>query len=76
VRWVVERTISWIKGLRRMHLHFDRSAISIDAWTTIAAAFVCLNILMEAVSETTTFDLPGFLVASNRYPPRETRHHA
>jgi hypothetical protein len=33
-----------------MHVHFDRSATSIDAWTTIAAAFVCLNILMKPVS--------------------------
>jgi transposase len=47
VRWVVERTISWIKGLRRMRVRYDRSATSIDAWTTIAAAVVCVNILME-----------------------------
>ena len=48
VRWVVERTISWIKGLRRMRVRYDRSGTSIDAWTTIAAAVVCLHILMEA----------------------------
>ena len=50
VRWVVERTISWIKGLRRMRVRYDRSATSIDAWTAIAAAVVCLNILAEAIS--------------------------
>jgi transposase len=50
VRWVVERTISWIKGLRRMRVRYDRAATSIDAWTSIAAAVVCLHILMEAVS--------------------------
>ena len=50
VRWVVERTISWIKGLRRMRVRYDRSATSIDAWTTLAAAVVCLNILMEATT--------------------------
>lgn len=50
VRWVVERTISWIKGLRRMRVRYDRSITSIDAWTTIAAAVVCLNILREATS--------------------------
>jgi transposase len=50
VRWVVERTISWIKGLRRMRVRYDRSATSLDAWTTIAAAVVCLNILLEATS--------------------------
>jgi transposase len=47
VRWVVERTISWIKGLRRMRVRYDRSGTSIDGWTTIAAAVVCLQILME-----------------------------
>jgi transposase len=50
VRWVVERTISWIKGLRRMRVRYDRSGTAIDAWTTIAAAAVCLNILMEATT--------------------------
>lgn len=49
VRWVVERTISWIKGLRRMRVRYDRSQVSIDAWTSIAAAVVCLHILQEAV---------------------------
>jgi transposase len=42
------RTISWIKGLRRMRVRYDRSATSINAWTSIAAAVVCVNILMEA----------------------------
>jgi len=50
VRWVVERTISWIKGLRRMRIRYDRSATSVNAWTSIAAAVVCLNILMEATA--------------------------
>jgi transposase len=50
VRWVVERTISWIKGLRRMRVRYDRSGTSIDAWTSIAAAVVCLHILMDAVT--------------------------
>lgn len=47
VRWGVERTISWIKGLRRMRVRYDRSATSINAWTTISAAVICLHILME-----------------------------
>lgn len=50
IRWVVERTISWIKGLRRMRVRYDRSDTTIDAWTSIAAAVVCLHIHMEAVS--------------------------
>jgi len=48
VRWVVERTISWIKGLRRMRVRYDRLDTIIDAWTSLAAAVVCLNILSEA----------------------------
>ena len=31
VRWVVERTISWVKGLRRMRVRYDRSKTTIDA---------------------------------------------
>jgi len=50
VRWVVERTISWIKGLRRMRVRYDRSQTTIDAWTSVAAAVVCLHILMETVT--------------------------
>jgi transposase len=50
VRWVVERTISWIKGLRRMRVRYDRSATTIDAWTSIAAAVVCWKILTETIA--------------------------
>lgn len=50
VRWVVERTISWIKGLRRMRVRYDRSRVTIDAWTSIAAAVVCLHIFQEAIT--------------------------
>lgn len=44
VRWVVERTISWIKGLRRMRVRYDRLKIVRDAWSTLAAAVVCYHI--------------------------------
>lgn len=47
VRWVVERTISWIKGLRRMRVRYDRLSVILDAWTSLAAAVVCLHILAE-----------------------------
>lgn len=49
VRWVVERTISWIKGLRRMRVRYDRSQLSIDAWTSISAAAICLHIARETI---------------------------
>lgn len=47
VRWVVERTISWIKGLRRMRIRYDRSALIVDAWTTVAATVICFQMLQD-----------------------------
>lgn len=44
VRWVVERTIGWIKGLRRIRIRYDRSRIIQDAWNTLAAAVICFQI--------------------------------
>ena len=45
VRWVVERTISWVKGLRRMRVRYDRLGVIRDAFTTLAACVVCFRIL-------------------------------
>jgi transposase len=50
VRWVVERTISWIKALRRMRVRYDRSETTIDAWTSLSAAVICLRLLMEVIT--------------------------
>ena len=50
VRWVVERTISWLKGFRRMRFRYDRSITSIDAWTSIAAAAICLRLLTDTIT--------------------------
>lgn len=47
VRWVVERTISWLKGLRRMRVRYDRLGVIRDAWTTLAASVICFNILVH-----------------------------
>ena len=47
VRWVVERTISWVKGLRRMRVRYDRSAVIRDAWTSVAASVICFRILSD-----------------------------
>jgi transposase len=44
VRWVVERTISWIKGLRRMRIRYDRLQVIQEAWNTLAAAVICFQI--------------------------------
>ena len=47
VRWVVERTISWLKGLRRLRVRYDRSGVIQDAWTTLAASVICFRLLHE-----------------------------
>jgi transposase len=50
VRWVVERTISWIKGLRRMRVRYDRLAVTQEAWNTLAASVICFRLLHEEVA--------------------------
>jgi transposase len=47
VRWVVERTISWLKGLRRMRVRYDRLGVILDAWDTLAASVICFRMLHE-----------------------------
>ena len=49
VRWVVERTISWLKGLRRLRVRYDRLGVIMDAWTTLAASVICFRILHHDV---------------------------
>lgn len=44
VRWVVERTISWLKGLRRMRIRYDRLAVIQNAWTSLAVSVICFRI--------------------------------
>ena len=44
VRWVVERTISWLKGLRRMRIRYDRLKVVQEAWNTLAASVICFRI--------------------------------
>lgn len=48
VRWVVERTIGWIKGLRRMRVRYDRLKVIQEAWNTLAAAVISFHIAQEA----------------------------
>ena len=49
VRWVVERTIAWLKGLRRMRVRYDRLGVIMDAWATLAASVICFRILRHDV---------------------------
>jgi transposase len=46
-RWVVERTISWIRGFRRLRVRFDHRDFIDHAWNSLAAAVICWNILNE-----------------------------
>ncbi len=44
VRWVVERTISWLKGLRRLRIRYDRKGGSWTpgpAWRRASSVFAC-----------------------------------
>jgi transposase len=55
VRRVVERTISWLKGLRRLLVRCDRLGVIMDAWATLAVSVACFRILHhDAVKK------PGF----------------
>ena len=45
VRWVVGRTISWLKVLRRLRVRDDRLGVIRDALTTLAACVICFRIL-------------------------------
>ena len=45
MRWGVERTVSWLKGLRRMRVRYDRLKVVREAFTTRAAAVICFRIL-------------------------------
>jgi transposase len=46
-RWVVERTISWVKGLRRLRVRYDRLGVVQDAWDTLAACAICYRLLHD-----------------------------
>jgi transposase len=47
VRWVVERTIGWIKGMRRLRTRYDRLSVIQAAWNTLAMSAVCFNLLCD-----------------------------
>ena len=49
-RWVVERTIAWIRGLRRLRVRFDRHDFVYHAWNSLAMAFICWRILTENIT--------------------------
>ena len=50
VRWVVERTISWLKGMRRLRIRYDRLGVIMDAWTSLAASVICFRLWQNHAS--------------------------
>ncbi len=47
VRWVVERTNAWLKGLRRMRVRWDRLPIIQEAWNMLAMSVICFRLWSE-----------------------------
>jgi transposase len=47
-RWVVERTVSWLAGCRRLHRRYERKAEHFLGFVGIAAAFICFRRLAAA----------------------------
>jgi transposase len=47
IRWVIERTNSWLKGLWRMRIRYDRLITIQQAWNTLAASVICFRMLHD-----------------------------
>jgi transposase len=47
VRWVVERTNAWLKGLRRMRVRWDRLIEIQEAWNLLAMSVICFRLWSE-----------------------------
>jgi transposase len=45
-RWVVERTISWLKQFRRLRIRWDRTAIVTEAFINIACSIIAWRYLI------------------------------
>jgi transposase len=46
-RYVVERTLSWLKGFRRLRYRVDRTAASFQAFVSLAILVLCVRRLMR-----------------------------
>ncbi len=45
--WVVERTVSWLAGCRRLHCRYERRADHFASFVAIAAALICYRRLTK-----------------------------
>jgi transposase len=52
VRWVVERAIAWLKGLRRMRISYDRSDPILNAWKKLAMSVINFRMLTSEPAAT------------------------
>jgi transposase len=46
-RYVVERTVGWLKGFRRLRYRVDRMAASFRAFVYLAVLMLCFRRLMN-----------------------------
>ena len=44
IRWVVERTLSWLHQFRRLRIRWDRRADTHQAFLDLAAAVICYRL--------------------------------
>lgn len=49
-RWVVERTISWVRQFRRLRVRYDRRADIHQAFLTLGCALICHRKLTGSLS--------------------------
>lgn len=47
-RWVIERSMAWLTGYRRLTLRYERRADTFKAFLALAAALVCFKRLKPA----------------------------
>lgn len=46
-RWVIERTMSWLAGCRRLHRRYERKAEHFLAFTSLACTLICYRRLAK-----------------------------
>ena len=49
-RWVIERTLAWLTGYRRLTLRYERHASHFLAFLTLAATITCYKKLAKATT--------------------------
>lgn len=46
-RWVVERTLAWLKRFRRLTIRYERRADIHQAFLTLGCCLICFNTLQQ-----------------------------